>query len=332
MAPSAPYPIPEDEEQRLRALERYGVLGTHGDEHFDRLVQLASLILETPIAAISLVADDRQWFLSGKGLPVSQTPRNVAFCAHTIAADEVMVVPDALEDERFMANPLVLEEPGVRFYAGAPLRTSTGHNIGTICAIDRKPRQPSQDQITQLKLLADLVMRELELRRLAHVCPVTGVCNRRTFLDIGEREFRRARREGHPLSLFCFDIDNFRQINNRWGHHGGDRVLAELCHLSRGFLREQDEAGRLGDGEFALLFVDLSHEEALALAESLRVAVTQMGEVQLHSDYKLHISGGLTSMGRHDTAFVEVLRRADQAMDLAKGNGRDQVATILDGL
>ncbi|MFM9072023.1 MAG: GAF domain-containing protein [Cyanobium sp.] len=130
-------PIPADEELRLRDLERFGLVGGNSDIHLDRLVELAQLIFAVPMVAISLVTADRQWFLAEKGLNVRETPRGVAFCAHAILGDQVMVVPNALEDERFCDNPLVVSEPQIRFYAGAPLRSGKGHNLGTLC--DRPP-------------------------------------------------------------------------------------------------------------------------------------------------------------------------------------------------
>lgn len=323
------YPIPVDEDQRLRDLERYGVIGMASDQHFERLVNLAASIFHTPIAVISLVEADRQWFLSHRGLEVKQTPREMAFCAHAIAGDDLFVIPDALSDERFATNPLVLAEPHIRFYAGAPLRSSHGHNLGSFCVIDRQPRPTLDDsQRRQLRWLGELVMRELELRRLAHLCPVTGLPTRQAFLEIGQREFGRARQQNQELSLLCFDIDNFNQINLRWGHHAGDALLQDLCRLCRGFLREMDFAGRIGDGQFALLLVGMDPAQALALAEQLRGAVSRMQGVHSRSDFQLHISGGLTVLAPADDSFTALLLRADQAMQLAKGNGRNQIACL----
>ena len=222
------YPVPTDEVQRLRELERYGVIGSPSDEHLERIVELAGLIFSVPISVISLVEKDRQWFLSRRGLDANETPREQAFCAHAIVGEGVMVVPDALEDPRFRSNPLVTEPPHIRFYAGAPLCTPDGHNLGTLCVIDRQPRQPSAQQLRQLTLLSELVMREIELRRLARSCPVTGLPTRQTFLSIAEAEIPRVRQQHLPLSLLCIDIDNLRQINNRWGHAAGDRLLRDL--------------------------------------------------------------------------------------------------------
>ena len=325
------FPIPTDEEDRLRELDRLGVLGSNSDIHMERLVELASLTFAVPMAAISLVTSDRQWFLAQRGLAVKETPREVAFCAHAIMADRVMVVPNALEDERFRANPLVLHEPQIRFYAGAPLRGENGHNLGTLCVIDSRPMEPKPEQLRQLKLLSDLVIRELELRQQISLCPVTNLPIRQRFLRIAEHEFKKAREEQKDLSLLLFDIDNFRAINHRWGHHAGDNVLADLCKMVRQFLGEKDLAGWLGDGEFALLLVEASTESALQLAEALRHAVTTMPGVHCHSDLRLHISGGLTSLGPHDKSFEDLLRRAEKALDLAQSNGRDQIATLLNG-
>ena len=185
--PSGPsvssFPIPADEEDRLRDLERFGVLGGSSDVHLERLVELARLIFAVPMAAISLVTADRQWFLAEKGLHITETPRGVAFCAHAIMGDQVMVAPNALEDERFRNNPLVTSQPQIRFYAGAPLRSSHGYNLGTLCVIDCRPMEPTAAQIRQLELLSQLVMRELELRRERFLCPITGLDRKSTRLN-----------------------------------------------------------------------------------------------------------------------------------------------------
>jgi diguanylate cyclase (GGDEF)-like protein len=326
------FPIPDDEDDRLRELDRLGVLGTPTDIHMNRLVELASLTFGVPMAAISLVTADRQWFLAQRGLPVRETPREVAFCAHAIMGNRVMVVPNALEDDRFRANPLVTAEPQIRFYAGAPLRSHTGHNLGTLCVIDRRPMDPNADQLRQLELLSELVIRELDLRGQIFLCPVTNLPIRQRFLVISEQEFQKAKSSHQHLSLLLFDIDNFRSINNRWGHHAGDNILADLCNMLRQFLREADFAGRLGDGEFALLLVNTPPQDALDIAEALRLAVSTMPGVHRHSDVHLHISGGLTTLGSHDRSFEDLLKRAEQSLHLAKSNGRNQIATLYDGL
>ncbi|MEN9540775.1 MAG: hypothetical protein RLZZ459_866 [Cyanobacteriota bacterium] len=328
MSPFPDYPVPADEEQRLRDLRRHAVPDSPDDPHLDRIVQLAADVLAMPIALVSLVDRDRQWFPARHGLETRQTPRAMAFCAHAIAADDVLVVPDALQDERFANNPLVLGEPGLRFYAGAPLHSPEGHNLGTLCVLDRRPRRLELAQIAQLRQMADLVMRELEVRRHSSLCPVTGLENRGSFFRLGQQELQQAREDGRPLSLFNFDIDDFRQINNRWGHQAGDQVLVDVCQLARRHLRPEDLFGRIGDEEFAVLMPDCDEQRAVVTAEAIRADVAAMSGVFSQSDYHPRISGGVTGLAATDRCFADLFYRADQALYLAKGNGRDQIARV----
>ncbi|NTV11253.1 MAG: PAS domain S-box protein, partial [Zoogloea sp.] len=160
-------PLPANEQERLAALRKYGILDTEPEIAFDSMVQLASYICRTPIAAISLVDEHRQWFKAITGLDARETSRDVAFCAHTILDDDPLVVPDARVDERFHDNPLVTEAPDIRFYAGVPLVTSDGYHLGTLCVIDREPRELAPEQLDAIKVLADSVMAHLDLR-LSH--------------------------------------------------------------------------------------------------------------------------------------------------------------------
>jgi len=157
--------IPKDEGKRLAALRSYKILDTSSEQIFDDLVELASDICGVPIALISLVDEERQWFKARKGLDPSQTSREVAFCSHAILGTEVMQVPDATLDHRFADNPLVTNYPSIRFYAGAPLQTSAGHSLGTLCVIDRKPNLLSEHQMKALSLLSAQVVYILESRK-----------------------------------------------------------------------------------------------------------------------------------------------------------------------
>jgi len=158
-------PKPFDEAARLAALQRYGILDTAPEPAFDRLTTIVARVLDVPIALVSLVDVERQWFKSCVGLGATETSRDVAFCAYAIHSDAVFVIPDATADERFADNPHVVGEPYVRAYAGAPLRTSDGFRIGTLCAIDLRPRAFTADQLAMLMDLAQVVISEMEQLR-----------------------------------------------------------------------------------------------------------------------------------------------------------------------
>ncbi|MEC7631887.1 MAG: ATP-binding protein [Pseudomonadota bacterium] len=158
-------PLPQNEDERLAELLSYDVLDTEAEQLFDDLTALASQICETPIALISLIDPNRQWFKSRVGLDAEETSRDIAFCSHAILQSDVFEIPNATLDPRFHDNPLVTGAPDIRFYAGAPLITPSGHAIGTLCAIDSKPRKLTETQKSSLQTLSKSVVAHLELKR-----------------------------------------------------------------------------------------------------------------------------------------------------------------------
>jgi GAF domain-containing protein len=151
------------------------ILDTGSEAVFDDLVAIAAAVCEAPISLISLVDPDRQWFKAKLGLAVTETSRDDAFCAHTILGDSTMIVPDALKDERFVHNPLVLGDPNIRFYAGSPLLTPEGYKLGSLCVIDRRPRELAAEQIEILDRLARQASALLQWRRaMAHLATALG--------------------------------------------------------------------------------------------------------------------------------------------------------------
>ena len=156
-----------NEQDRLQELKSYKILDTLPEKELDELAEIASVICDTPISLVSFIDEKRQWFKARKGLEAQETPRDDAFCQHTLQnPKEVLVVDDPLNDERFKNNPLVLGNPHIRFYAGAPLETPQGNVLGTLCIIDNKPRTISENQRNALKLLAKKAMEYLEVRKL----------------------------------------------------------------------------------------------------------------------------------------------------------------------
>ncbi len=158
-------PIPPSETERLAALRRYGVLDTPAEAAFDALTRLAAHLLKVPIALVSLVDADRQWFKARYGIDVTETPRDVSFCGHAVASERLLIVEDASADDRFADNPLVAGPTGIRFYAGQPLTTPDGHVLGTLCVIDRQPRKLDDEEREMLRLLAAQTMDQLARRR-----------------------------------------------------------------------------------------------------------------------------------------------------------------------
>ncbi len=159
--------LPDNEAGRLAALKDYAILDTEPDAALDAMVQLASYICHAPVAAISLVDENRQWFMASVGLDEKEISRDIAFCAHTILQQEPLIVVDAHLDERFFDNPLVTSTPNICFYAGIPLAACGGQHLGTLCVIDRVPRELNPDQLMALRVLADNIMSHLNLR-LSH--------------------------------------------------------------------------------------------------------------------------------------------------------------------
>jgi GAF domain-containing protein len=158
-------PVPANEEQRLKTLRDYQILDTASEQVFDDITKLAAEVCETPISLLSFIDADRLWFKSNVGLPLKETRRDIAFCAHAIMQDDLFEVPDAQADERFADNPVVTNDPNIRFYAGMPLVTKSGYALGTLCVIDRVPHALTEEQKKKLRTLAQSVLLLLEVRR-----------------------------------------------------------------------------------------------------------------------------------------------------------------------
>ena len=222
--------FPDNEQTRLAALRALGVLDTGPEERFDRLTRMCKRLFGVPIALVSLVDENRQWFKSCLGLSVGETSRDISFCGHAILGNDIFVITDATMDERFADNPLVMNEPFIRFYAGCPLSAQNGTKLGTLCIIDTEPRSMTSDDLTTLKDLASMVERELEAIQLATMDDLTRISNRRGFIALAQHTLNLCRRQQVPASLVFVDLNGFKPINDNFGHAEGDRALAAFAH------------------------------------------------------------------------------------------------------
>lgn len=313
-----------DEPARLAALRSYEILDTPREAAFDRITSLVKTVLNVPIAIVSLIDSDRQWFKSCVGLDIDGTPRNISFCTHTIQSRSPLHVPDARLDPRFAENPLVLGPPHIGSYLGVPLATPEGYNLGSLCIIDTKPRDFDGAQVEVLKSFAALVMDELELRRIAAVDFLTGAASRRTFCLEIERCMARFSRHQRPASLIAFDLDHFKKVNDTYGHAGGDAALRTVSATLGMLLRSTDTMGRLGGEEFGILLADTGAADAFETAERLRRAV-EATEIPFETPFRVTASFGVVALRTEYASADDWLGKADEALYDSKRNGRNQV-------
>lgn len=306
--------LPPDESQRVATLRALNVLDTSPEERFDRLTRLAKRLFGVPIALVSLVDSDRQWFKSCVGLDVTETPRNISFCGHAILHDDILTVPDTLSDPRFCDNPLVTGDPGIRFYAGCPLQVANGSRLGTLCLIDREPRSFDEDDRKLLHDLAQMAEQELAAVQLATMDELTLLSNRRGFETLGQHAFALCRRRKEPLSVLFIDLDDFKQVNDRFGHAEGDRALQNFSEILRRTFRESDVIGRLGGDEFAVVMSGAGIDEAQPSLDRLDEEVDRL-ELRERCGYRISFSAGVVGADFiHHTDLAEILDSADRVM------------------
>lgn len=279
---------------------------------------MAQRLYDVPIALVSLVDENRQWFKSCIGLEVCETPRDISFCGHTILGNDIFVIPNAIEDERFADNPLVVNEPYIRFYAGCPLRALDGQKLGTLCIIDQKPREFEKEDLELLVDLASMVEREFSALKLATTDELTNVLNRRGFLQLAQYSLNFCVRENLSATLVFLDLNNFKPINDRFGHAEGDRALAFFADQLKAVFRNSDIVARLGGDEFAVLLPnslkDVTEQSVVRFRQSLDNAIRE-----INLGYEISFSYGVVEFNPDKHSSIEcLLKDADKLMYQAK--------------
>jgi diguanylate cyclase (GGDEF)-like protein len=330
-----PAPIPDDEPARLQGLRALNILDTAPEERFDRLTRLAKRLFGVPIALVSLVDENRQWFKSAVGLDVKETPRDISFCGHALFVDDILLIEDALLDERFHDNPLVLDDPKLRFYAGCPLKIPNGSKVGTLCLLDMEPRSLDATERELLHDLARIAEQEIAAVQLATMDELTQLSNRRGFRALGQHALGLCTRLDKPASLLFFDLDGFKSINDRHGHAEGDRALVTFGRLLLENFRDSDVVGRLGGDEFVVLMVNMTPAQSRIALDRLQRAVDDVNR-NINRGYALRFSVGQVDfdpqrhrtvdllLGEADERMYERKRAKEQAAQPASTNQADR--------
>ncbi len=314
------------------------MIGTPAEERFDRLTRIARKLFGVESAMVDIVGDKLNWLKSAQGIDAVGPPRALSFCQYTILQSDHE--PCLIEDSR--TDPRVADLGSVfRFYAGVPLRHEN-ENVGVFCIADREPRTMTPEDLTELRGLAELAERELqivalsqaqiglaieadELEAKALIDPLTRAWNRGAICEIAARELQRGIHEQTPTGLIMLDVDHFKRINDTHGHQAGDEVLRQVPERIRGAVRQLDAVGRYGGEEFLIVLPNCGEADVTAIADRVRLHVG-LAPVEYGSTL-IPVTASLgATVSRDGGHFVEMLiRAADLALYKAKREGRDRV-------
>jgi diguanylate cyclase (GGDEF)-like protein len=351
-------PFPENESLRVAALHQLGILGTPAEERFDRITRFANRLLSTPIALVSLVDSDRQWFKSAQGLNVKETGRDVSFCAHAIIQEKTFFVEDASADARFKDNPLVRGEPHIRMYAGHPIDLGEGLRVGTMCVIDTKPRRLNASEIEIIQNLARWIRAELlnieldkklkffeakleisEKKSVNHeklydffnsltlIDPELRIPNRLYLGLYLPQEINRLKHPGLPIAVMCIAIDDFAGYEKNVGSAAAAQTLqvlagtlAEIPKWPRGM------TFRYSSQLFVILLPERSRDAARDFAEGIRDKVHQL-RIAYGKDL-LTLSYGICAAVAGSITSEKLIAKAIEALETAQKQGTDKIRYV----
>ena len=333
--------MPSDEALRQQSLDDQELVDTPAENYLDTLVRVVREVFSVKTVLVSLVDHNRQWFKSRIGLDLDETPRTTSFCAHAILGTQPFVVEDTHNDLRFHDNPLVLNNPQIRFYAGQPLFSQEGQPLGTLCLIDPVPRQLTEKQLSLFVDIAVLVEGYLKLRRItaqtallraalsreqrkAMLDPLTQLWNRAGLDHFLPQQQLQADEAGMQLGVLFCDLDYFKKINDSLGHAAGDQALWESARRINAAVRPQDVVTRSGGEEFVVVLQVHDEQELLQVAERVCLAMRKK-PIEI-DEHKTHLTVSIGAALRlPNEQPTKTMKRADQALYQAKGNGRNRV-------
>ncbi|MDX3929439.1 MAG: sensor domain-containing diguanylate cyclase [Shinella sp.] len=336
--------LPANETERLLAVRSLGSIGTSATPELGALAELAQGVFDAPLAAVNIIDEDWQRIAGRSGMAVSECPRNVSICTRVVYANDVVIIPDMAAHPELSSMPYVTGEPRFRFYAGAPVELEPEMVVGAFCILDTKPRNLSQPEIqslTRFALVAGGLLRlhkanlvmglaQQSLRTAAMTDPLTGFYNRTALTTLVDIELEAALAANLSLGVLYLDMDGFKGINDRFGHHAGDEVLREAAERIRSIVRPDDIIVRMGGDEFAVFIPDPPHAVALeSVAERLVTTFRAPFQVDNGSvNARLSVGGAIAPRnGRHRS---ELLKAVDAALYKAKEAGRDRFHVVTD--
>lgn len=270
-----PPPKVPEERYRLDTLYSLGLLDTPPEERFDRITRIARRVLDVPGSMITLIDEQRLWVKSRSGIELEEMPRELSFCAHAIHDDDILVVADAARDGRFADNPYVVNEPGIRAYAGCPLAAGNGNRMGTLCVCDDQPRHFSGDDEVLLRDLANIAERELEGPRSGTLDTLTGVSDSQTFYSLARHMLTFCERMEYPATLVFFQLGEADIQSPLHGHAQADRILMNFADILLSTSRESDVRGRVDTNEFALLLANCDKSRVDTVLDRVNEALAE---------------------------------------------------------
>ncbi len=331
---SGDIPIPTNENERLQELDYYDILDTRPEQTFNRLTEIAQEILDVPIAGISFVSQNRQWFKACVGFGKQETDREISFCTYAILQDNVFKVPDVTESRLFENNPLVQGEPYIRSYYGAPLITENGNALGSFCVMDREPRHFSEAELNVLELLRDQAMLHLKNRlqyrqveKQTRTDPLTDLPNRMEFFKKLDEQIEEAEKRNHELVLMKIQVENVRRMNDVFGQEAGNEILKEVANQLKAYQKQENMiCGRLVGASFGVIHTsdDTDQNQVQSFVEDLHKHLTREMTLKNNS-FQIMCRIGYALYPLHSTDRDELFSMSEEALQNTSLEEIDQI-------